>query len=58
MRGNNNSRKLAKPDIVKGEVRHTESGGDASLDPLLEEIRQKHGEALLAILVYGSWLRG
>lgn len=29
-----------------------------SLDPLLEEIRQKHGAALLAILVYGSWLRG
>jgi hypothetical protein len=31
---------------------------DASLEPLLEEIRQKHGDALLAILVYGSWLRG
>ena len=30
----------------------------ASLEPLLEEIRQKHGDALLAILVYGSWLRG
>jgi hypothetical protein len=28
------------------------------LEPLLDEIRQKHGDALLAILVYGSWLRG
>ena len=31
---------------------------DSSIQPLLEEIREKHGEALLAILVYGSWLRG
>jgi hypothetical protein len=31
---------------------------DTSLEPLLEEIRHKHGEALLAVLVYGSWLRG
>jgi hypothetical protein len=31
---------------------------DAKLQPLLNEIRQKHGDALLAILVYGSWLRG
>ena len=31
---------------------------DASLEPLLEEIKAKHGESLLAILVYGSWLRG
>jgi hypothetical protein len=30
----------------------------ANLQPLLDEIRQKHGDALLAILVYGSWLRG
>jgi hypothetical protein len=30
----------------------------ASLKPLLDEIRNKHGDALLAILVYGSWLRG
>jgi len=30
----------------------------ASLEPLLDEIRRKHGDALLAILVYGSWLRG
>jgi len=31
---------------------------DISLEPLLEEIKQQHGAALLAILVYGSWLRG
>lgn len=36
----------------------TESPQDSSIQPLLEEIRQKHGEALRAILVYGSWLRG
>jgi len=28
------------------------------LEPLLEEIRNQHGDSLLAILVYGSWLRG
>ncbi len=28
------------------------------MEPLLAQIRQKHGDALLAILVYGSWLRG
>lgn len=33
-----------------------EQGSD--LEPLLREIRQKHGESLQAILVYGSWLRG
>ncbi len=31
---------------------------DASLELLLEEIRQTHGDSLLAVLVYGSWLRG
>lgn len=31
---------------------------DAGLEPLLNEIRQKHGDSLQAILVYGSWLRG
>jgi len=32
--------------------------GDAGLVSLVDEIREKHGDALLAILVYGSWLRG
>lgn len=35
-----------------------EANIDESLEPLLTEIRQKHGGSLLAILVYGSWLRG
>ena len=37
---------------------HPESHQDVSLEPLLKEIRQKHGNALQAILIYGSWLRG
>ena len=35
-----------------------EAGADKSLEPLLQEIRQKHQQSLSAILVYGSWLRG
>jgi hypothetical protein len=35
-----------------------ESARDSSIQPLLEEIRQKHDGSLRAILVYGSWLRG
>lgn len=35
-----------------------ESIQDSSIQPLIDEIRHKHGKALLAILVYGSWLRG
>lgn len=31
---------------------------DTSLEPLLDSIRQQHGDSILAILVYGSWLRG
>ncbi len=31
---------------------------DPQMGPLLAQIRKKHGDALLAILVYGSWLRG
>jgi hypothetical protein len=38
--------------------KHTEPLQDAGLEALLEEIRQKHGDDLRAILVYGSWLRG
>jgi len=29
-----------------------------SIEPLLAEIKKQHGDALLGILVYGSWLRG
>ena len=35
-----------------------ESQQDPGIQPLLDEIEQKHGDTLLAILVYGSWLRG
>lgn len=31
---------------------------DPGIRSLVQEIRQKHGDALQAILVYGSWLRG
>lgn len=31
---------------------------NTSLEPLLDIIHQQHGNGILAILVYGSWLRG
>jgi hypothetical protein len=40
------------------EDRQTDSRQEPGIQSLIAEIRQKHGEALLAILVYGSWLRG
>ena len=40
------------------EQMNAESSHHSSIQPLLDEIREKHGDALLAILVYGSWLRG
>jgi len=40
------------------ETLHAETQQDPAIRALTDEIRQKHGEALLAILVYGSWLRG
>jgi hypothetical protein len=58
MHGNDES---PKPVIsVSGQSDTTSRRADqgTELEPLLREIRQKHGEALLAILVYGSWLRG
>lgn len=39
-------------------VMHVEEHQDPGIQPLLDEIRQKHGKSLQAILVYGSWLRG
>jgi hypothetical protein len=45
-------------DKSENEIPRSESPEETSLEPLLKEIRQKHGDALLAILVYGSWLRG
>ena len=46
------------PNSSDNEVLHADPQGDSSIQPLIDEIRQKHGEALQAILVYGSWLRG
>ncbi len=42
----------------KHETPHMGSPQDTSIEPLLDEIRKKHGDSLQAILVYGSWLRG
>jgi hypothetical protein len=46
------------PNSSDGEHPPTVLSEDAGLESLLEEIKHKHGDALLAILVYGSWLRG
>lgn len=46
------------PNTSDDKVMHVEPQPDPGIQPLLDEIRQKHGEALQAILVYGSWLRG
>ena len=58
MPDSNKTRKPVKPEAGNYEMLYAGSPAGASLTPLLEEIRQKHGDALLAILVYGSWLRG
>ena len=58
MRGNDETHSRVIPNPVKSELLRADSPHDASLEPLLKQIRQKHGDALLAILVYGSWLRG
>ena len=58
MRDKDKTRKLVIQNISEDEILRAESSERDNLEPLLEEIRQKHGDALLAILVYGSWLRG
>jgi len=58
MHDKNEPGNLIIPNISKTGILHAESPQVASIEPLLKEIRQKHGDALLAILVYGSWLRG
>ena len=58
MRAKNDTRHPLNPDAGSGRPLHSSTSGEDSIEPLLEEIRQKHGEALQAILVYGSWLRG
>jgi len=46
------------PNSTDSAGRRTASRQDPAILSLIEEIRQKHGDALQAILVYGSWLRG
>jgi len=58
MRDKDITRGLNMPNISENGVLPTDCSQDPGLESLLEEIRQKHGESLLAILVYGSWLRG
>ena len=58
MHGENEPRKSGNQKLAGSEGFCAEPTRDTDLEPLLEEIRQKHGDALLAILVYGSWLRG
>jgi len=58
MRGNDETRNRVITNPAKRDTLNVDELQDTSLEPLLEEIRQKHGDALLAILVYGSWLRG
>ena len=58
MRENDKTRNRVIPDPARSDTLHVDALQDAGLEPLLKEIRQKHGDALLAILVYGSWLRG
>jgi hypothetical protein len=58
MHGEGESQQPENRTVTGSEGFHGEPSQDAGLEPLLEEIRNKHGEALLAILVYGSWLRG
>ena len=58
MRSNEKSAGQTAKYNGNSEAMHEESQQDSSIEPLLQEIRQKHGKALLAILVYGSWLRG
>lgn len=57
MHGNDVSQPV-NPVSGPGDVPSHHADEDMQLEPLLREIRQKHGDAILAILVYGSWLRG
>ena len=58
MRGNDVTRKPIIPNTNMNVILPEQSSQDISIEPLLEKIRHQHGDALLAILVYGSWLRG
>jgi len=44
--------------IVAGQVAGTCDFPDDQRDRLLEQVRQRYGDGLLAVLIYGSYLRG
>ena len=58
MHGNDESQNPVITQTGQSDTSARNTDQAADLEPLLGEIRQRHGEALLAILVYGSWLRG
>lgn len=58
MASNDETLKLKTPGSGEAAMEHMDQQQDKGIDLLLNEIKQKHGDALLAILVYGSWLRG
>jgi len=58
MHDNNKTRGGTTASHMDNQIKHTAASQDTGLETLLEEIKQKHGDAILAILVYGSWLRG
>jgi len=45
-------------ELVKGQVSGTCDFPDEQRDQLLGQIRQRYGQGLLAVLIYGSYLRG
>jgi hypothetical protein len=58
MRGSDETRRLTRRRI-EGQARSSQDWrDDAVLAPLLNQICKEHQASLLAVLVYGSWLRG
>ena len=58
MSDENKVQQQTMPAHARQKTQPPEPSQDSGIEPLLEEIRKKHGDALQAILVYGSWLRG
>ena len=49
---------MTEKDQPEGQEHLSSEQDSASIEPLLAAIKKQHGDALLGILVYGSWLRG
>ena len=45
-------------DLVTGQVLGTCDFPDEQRDQLLDQIRERYGQGLQAVLIYGSYLRG